>query len=73
MKILFSAITLQTSNSNCGLDYDDENNEYAELYRYYIITDQFAEYLSRVTDEIIFYCPELELYIWGVTHLCTEM
>lgn len=55
----------------CGSDYDEEDNEYALIYQYYIITEQFAEYLSQATDETVFYCPMLEVYVWGVTHFGT--
>lgn len=69
--ILCNNITNLELEPYCGSDYDEEDNEYVEIYQYYIITDRFAEYLSYATNEIVFYCPELELYVWGVTHFGT--
>ncbi len=51
-----------------GCDYDEETDEYADIYQYYIISDQGAEILKECTDEIVWYNEDLELYVWGVTH-----
>lgn len=48
--------------------YDDENDEYSEIFQWYIIDDNTAERLKEHTDEIIFYWPAADLYILGVTH-----
>ena len=54
-----------------GSDYDDENDAYYDIYQYYIITERGAVILKDYTDEIVYYIPVLDLYIWGVTHFGT--
>ena len=51
-----------------GLD-DDEG---AEIYQYYIITDSGADFLMKYTDEIVWYNEELDMYVWGITHFGTS-
>ena len=49
-------------------DYD----EYKEIFQYYIISDSGASILEYwCPDEIVFYCDELDMYLWGVTHFGT--
>ena len=50
----------------------DEDDEYYEVYQYYIITDSGASFLEEYTDEIVYYNNELDMYIWGVTHYGTS-
>lgn len=54
-----------------GDDLDD-NSEYYEVYQWYIIDSQDYELLSRLTDEIIYYNEQLDLYLWGITHFGTS-
>ena len=54
-----------------GVDYDEETDTYEEIYQFYLIDEHFAQYLARATSEIVYFCPELELYVWGVTHFGT--
>ena len=51
-----------------GIEYDEENDTYTDIYQYYIISSNGADILMEYTDEIIFYNEELDLYVWGVTH-----
>lgn len=51
-----------------GSDYDEEYDEYAEIFQYFIIDKQGAEILSTWTDEIVYYNEVLDMYVWGVTH-----
>lgn len=46
----------------------DEDDEYYEVYQYYIITDFGARFLQEYTDEIVYHHSELDMYIWGITH-----
>ena len=58
-----------------GSEYyeDEEGNEnYYEIYQYFIISEQGYEILSQYTNEIIFYNEELDMYVWGVTHYGTS-
>lgn len=55
-----------------GIDYDEEDDYYYDVYQYFIINDFLAEVLSKHTDEIIYYDSELEIYVLGVTHCGTS-
>ena len=55
-----------------GSDYDEEAEEYTDIFQYYIISDNGAEILKNWTDEIVFYNEELDMYVWGVTHYGTS-
>lgn len=46
----------------------DEENYPPEIYQYYIISNEGARILCELTDEIVFYNEDLDMYIWGVTH-----
>jgi len=54
----------QKNDSEC--DYESR-----DVYQTYIITQDGAEYLQRNTNEIVYYCEKLELYLWGITHFGT--
>lgn len=49
-----------------------EQDEPAEIYQYYIISDAGARLLQDYTDEIVYYIPILDIYVWGVTHYGTS-
>lgn len=55
----------------CGEDYDAESDDWADIFQYFIIDSTGAERFAEYTNEIVYYCEELELYILGVTHLGT--
>lgn len=42
-----------------------------DIYQYYIISDQGAQILNDITNEVVFYNDSLDMYIWGVTHYGT--
>jgi hypothetical protein len=48
--------------------YDEQ---YEDIYQYYIISSYGAEILERYTNEIVWYIPILDIYVWGVTHCGT--
>ena len=54
-----------------GDDVYDED-EYYDIYQYYIITGDAYELLSELTDEIVYYNEELDMYLWGITHFGTS-
>ena len=79
--------TLQLENGCITRYYDENENELTEeeaaeldsvteketdLYQWYIISDSGAEYLKDVSDELVFYDSELDVYVWGVTHFGTS-
>ena len=54
-----------------GTDYDEENDCYEDIYQYYVISSYGADILATYTNEIVYYFPVLDIYIWGVTHFGT--
>lgn len=51
----------------------DENGNAYDIFQYFIITDSGYEFLEEYApEEIIFYDDELDLYVWGITHLGTS-
>ena len=55
-----------------GSDYDEETEDYVEVYQYFIIDNSGYELLKEYTNEIIYYDDELDVYVWGVTHWGTS-
>ena len=62
-----------------GTDYDEENDEYIDVYQYFIVDfhnytyslmQEYAEQLGK--EFILYYINELDLYILGVTHFGTS-
>jgi hypothetical protein len=49
-----------------------DGKDYKDVYQYYIVSDNFAEYIKQFTDEILYYHNELDLYVWGITHFGTS-
>jgi len=82
--VLNNDIISKTQEIGCwecvnGSEYyeiEDENgiisDEFYEIYQYYIISQFGFETLQRLTDEIVFYNEELDMYVWGVTHYGTS-
>ena len=55
-----------------GEDYDEESDEYVEIYQFFIVSDNGASIIKQYTNEILYYCEEVDMYIWGVTHFGTS-
>ena len=53
------------------LEEEQENSYNADIYQYYIVSDNGAEILKEI-NEIVFYNEELDMYVWGVTHFGTS-
>lgn len=51
-------------------DIDEDN--YFEVYQYYIITESGAKFLEEYTDELVYYHYKLDMYLWGITHFGTS-
>lgn len=49
----------------------DAENYPPEIFQYYIISDSGANILCELTNEIVFYNEELDMYVWGVPHYGT--
>ncbi|MCQ2543422.1 MAG: hypothetical protein MJ126_04600 [Lachnospiraceae bacterium] len=54
-----------------GSDYNDETDEYTEIYQCYIISDAGLQILQDYTDEIVYRSEDYDLNIWCVTHYGT--
>lgn len=54
-----------------GYEWDDDG-EYPEVFQYFIVGRDGAEIIEEYTDDPLFYCEELDLYLWGVTHWGTS-
>ena len=60
-------------NGSLWADVDDEDNdELQDIYQWYLIGKNDADYISQHTDELIFYSDVLDEYVWGVTHFGTS-
>ena len=55
-----------------GSDYDKENDEYVEVFQWFIVSNNGAQMIQDYTDEILYYHEELDIYLWGVTHWGTS-
>ena len=53
-------------------ELEDEQDNPPEIYQYFIISNYGAELLQDCTDEIVYYLPCLDCYVWGVTHWGTS-
>jgi hypothetical protein len=60
------------TKEECEKNSNNFEYESYEIYQDYIISESGAEYLAKYTDEIVFYCEKLDLYIWGITHFGTS-
>ena len=54
-----------------GLE-EAEDGYFSEVYQYYIITESGATFLMVLTDELVYYHEELDMYLWGITHFGTS-
>ena len=75
--VLNNNLINQTSNIGFwdivnGCEYDEESDIYVDIFQYYIIDENGANILQELTNEIIFYNDELDIYVWGVTHYGTS-
>lgn len=73
-KLFFSTINNEYTEPELinGCDYDEENDYYYDIFQYFVIDNNGADILQRFTDEIVYYIPVLDIYVWGVTHFGTS-
>lgn len=55
-----------------GSDYDEDTDEYAEIYQYFIVGASDAERLAEYTNEIVYYFEAADVYFLAVTHFGTH-
>lgn len=53
-------------------ELEEEQENLQEIYQCFIVSDRGAEIIKQWTNEILFYNKELDMYVWGVTHLGTS-
>ena len=63
----------QIAKLNEKIDELREEQDRSEMiFQYFIISDRGAEILQELTNEIVYYLPALDCYIWCVTHFGTS-
>ena len=58
-----------------GFEEDEEGLielDPAEVYQWFIVSDNGAQMIQDYTDEILYYHEELDIYLWGVIHWGTS-
>ena len=55
-----------------GSLYDDETKDPKEIFQWYIINCNGAEYLKNFPSELVLYDSELDIYVWAITHWGTS-
>ena len=53
-------------------ELEREQESEPDIYQYYIISDNGAHILETWTNEIVYYLPALDIYVWCVTHFGTS-
>ena len=51
---------------------NEEHYRESEVFQTYHISSSGANILEEYTDELVWYCEELDMYFWGVTHYGTS-
>ena len=46
----------------------DAEEEYPEVFQFFIVSDAGAELIKDYNVGPLWYCEELDMYIWGITH-----
>lgn len=55
-----------------GNDYDEESGDFFEIFQYYIIDQEGYDILTKYTNELVYFCEKLQIYVWGITHWGTS-
>ena len=50
----------------------EAEQEPPECFQFFIVDDAGAEIIQEWTDDPLFYCEALDMYVWGVTHYGTS-
>ena len=74
--IMCNDIMCRYGNGLDVINFDNLFNEEGypyEIFQYFIITRSGYEFLEEYApNEILFYDNELDIYVWGITHLGTS-
>lgn len=49
-----------------GCEYDEDTEEYKEIFQYYIVDDFGAREIMENTEDTLWYCEDLDMYVWGI-------
>lgn len=71
-KLFYSDINGEYNEIEQVNGFIDNQDEQPEIYQYYIISDSGYNILKYHTNEIVYYIPVLDIYVWGVTHWGTS-
>lgn len=73
-KLRAEAAELEAEADKKDEEADDleEEQDPPECFQFFIVDDAGAEIIQEWTDDPLFYCEALDLYIWGVTHWGTS-
>lgn len=52
-------------------ELEREQDETPEIFQWYIVSNGGAKILQEV-NELVYYCSELDMYVWGVDHFGTS-
>lgn len=52
-------------------EYDEESEDYYDIYQYFFLDDHLASLLLDFSNEIILFDEATSCYIWGITHFGT--
>ena len=55
-----------------GYEEAEDEEDWYEVYQYYIISESGYKFLEQFTDEIVYYHDGLDMYLWGITHFGTS-
>lgn len=61
-----------TEEEYCENNITEAEYRNQEVYQYFIISYVGAKILKSYTNELVWYCEKLDMYIWGVTHFGTS-
>ena len=65
--------SVDEEGNECDIDSDECYGVYIyDVYQTYIISERGYDFLRRYTDEIVYYCEDLDIYLWGITHFGTS-
>lgn len=62
----------EAQQKNDEADDLEAEQEPPEIFQLFIVDDAGAEIIQEWTDDPLFYCSALDMYIWGVTHWGTS-
>ena len=66
--ILNNEIIEKTSARGIEWELINGNEEDAsDVYQWYIVDEDAAELLKKDAEQVVYYCAELGVYVWGVT------